>query len=150
MTIKTLVMGLGNELLGDEGVGVHAARSLQQQPLSKIVEIIAAGTAILDTLWYPERAERVIIIDAMKAGGSPGTLYRTELSDCREKDAIASMHGFDIFRVMAMTGKKELPEVTVFGVEPEHIGWSLKLSPAVHRTVPHLLKIVEKECYRAN
>lgn len=146
MGIKTLVLGLGNELLGDEGVGVHAARSLQQQPLAKVVEIVAAGTAILDTLWYLEQAERVIIIDALQAGGSPGTVYRTQLDDCREKSAIASMHGFDIFRVMALTGREDLPKVTVFGVEPANIGWSLKLSPAVYKTVPHLLAAVMQEC----
>lgn len=146
MTIRTLILGLGNELLGDEGVGVHAARSLQQQTLAEATKVVDAGTAIIDTLFDLEQAERVIILDAMQAGGAPGTVYKTQLANCREKTTIASMHGFDIFRVMALTGRKDLPEVTVFGVEPAHIGWSLALSPAVDQAVPHLLAAVELEC----
>lgn len=146
MAIRTLILGLGNELLGDEGVGVHAARSLQQHALPEATKVVDAGTAIIETLFDLEQAERVIILDAMRAGGTPGTVYRTHLADCREKPVIASMHGFDIFRVMALTGRKDLPEITVFGVEPADIGWSLTLSPAVDRAMPHLLAAVENEC----
>lgn len=142
---QTLIIGLGNELLGDEGVGVHGVRSLRQEKLPENVEAIEVGTAILDALEYLESADRIIILDAMKGGSSPGTIYKVQLADCKEKTAIASMHGFDIFRVMALSQVSKVPPVTVFGVEPEKIDWSLELSPAVSESMPFLLQALREE-----
>jgi len=143
--MQTLILGLGNDLLADEGVGVHAVRRITQD--KALPDVIAAdvGTSILDALPLLEQAERIIVIDAMKAGGTPGTVYRIPLADCSGATVIASMHGFDIFRVMALSGRTDNPSVTVFGVEPELIDWSLELSPRVAESLPHLLKAVRDE-----
>jgi hydrogenase maturation protease len=142
--METLVLGMGNLLLGDEGVGVHAALSLIEDcpPGTTVLDI---GTAILDALPALERAERVIIMDAMKAQGDPGTVYRVPLSQCKGSQCIASMHGFDIFRVLALTKRREAPEVIVLGVEPACIDWSMELSPQVANALPFLLEAVRNE-----
>lgn len=143
--MQTLIIGLGNELLGDEGVGVHAARVLQRAGLPENVQVIEVGTAILDYLEYLENAERIIIIDAMKGDGLPGTVYRIPLADCQGQACIASMHGFDLFRVMALAGTPVTPSATVFGVEPENVKWSLELSPAVSEAMSFLVEAVRRE-----
>jgi hydrogenase maturation protease len=146
MSKKTLVLGIGNLLLGDEGVGVHAARALQSEEWSREVEILEVGTAILDALPALEKADRVMILDAMKNDGNPGTVYRIPLGRCQSSQCIASMHGFDIFRVLALTGREVPPDVLVFGVEPSYIGWSMELSPPVTNALAFLLESVKKEC----
>ena len=145
MPKKTLILGIGNLLLGDEGVGVHAARALQKEGCPGDVEILEIGTAILDALPALEKADRVIVLDAMKYDGNPGSVYRIPLGKCEKSQCIASMHGFDIFRVLALTGRDEPPEVMVFGVEPFNLGWSMELSPQVSDSLTFLLESVRQE-----
>ena len=145
MPKKTLILGIGNLLLGDEGVGVHAARALQKEGCPGDVEILEIGTAILDALPALEKADRVIVLDAMKYDGNPGSVYRIPLGKCEKSQCIASMHGFDIFRVLALTGRDEPPEVMVFGVEPFNLGWSMELSPQVSGSLTFLLESVRQE-----
>ena len=66
----TVVLGVGNLLLGDEGVGVHAARALLAGDLHD-AEVLDVGTAILDALPALERARFIVVIDAVEAGGTP-------------------------------------------------------------------------------
>lgn len=143
--MQTLILGIGNELLGDEGVGVHAARLLRKESLPKQTKILEVGTAILDALPDLEQADRVIILDAMKDDQPPGTVYKIPLDHCRGASCIASMHGFDIFRVMALAGCSSPPPVLVFGVEPQEINWSLELSTTVTDSMPYLLDAVQAE-----
>lgn len=143
--MQTVILGIGNELLGDEGVGVHAARRLNNEILPQQTRAVEVGTAILDTLDELEQADRIIVIDAMQNGNAPGTVYKIPLDECSGSPCIASMHGFDLFRVMALAGRTTPPPVTVFGVEPGVIDWSMELSPPVAASLPHLLDAVRKE-----
>jgi len=143
--LKTLILGMGNEILGDEGVGVHTARALQAESLPSGVEVLEVGTAILDALPALEHAQRILVIDAMQGQKPAGSVYRTRLAECSGAPLIASMHGFDIFRVLALAGRRDMPEIVVFGVEPAVIDWSMSLSPAVQAAVPHLLNALRVE-----
>jgi hydrogenase maturation protease len=69
-------MGIGNLLMGDDGLRVHAARALTQVELPETVAVLDVGTAFLDILPELEDAERIIVMDAMQAHGEPGTIYR--------------------------------------------------------------------------
>jgi hydrogenase maturation protease len=141
---KTLVLGLGNLLLGDEGVGVHAAQALMEECFDD-AEIQDTGTAILDALPALERAKRVIVLDAMKGGGTPGTIYRIMMDQCMNNTCIGSLHGFDLRRVMTLAGRETPPEVLVLGVEPAVIEWSVDLSPTIKHALPILLDAVREE-----
>jgi hydrogenase maturation protease len=142
---KTLVLGIGNLLLGDEGVGVHAARALLEAELPVATEILEVGTSILDALPDLKKARRVIVLDAMKYDGNPGTIYKIPHDQCRGSLCIASMHGFDFSRLMVLMGKNELPEVLVFGVEPKNLGWSMELSKPVADALPLMVEAVKRE-----
>ena len=84
--MQTLIIGLGNELLGDEGVGVHVAHLLQNTELPGSTKVLEVGTAILDALPELEQAKRVIVLDAMKGEGVPGTVYKIPLHHCSGSD----------------------------------------------------------------
>ena len=113
---KTLIMGIGNLLLGDEGVGVHAARALSRVQLPEWVEVLDVGTAFLDALPALENAERIIVMDAMKAQGKPGTVYRVPLDQCERRECLDSLHNFDIFRMLAIAQNNDPVSAIVFGV----------------------------------
>jgi hydrogenase maturation protease len=146
----TVVLGLGNLLLGDEGVGVHAAQALLAgEPLP--AEVLDVGTAILDALPALEAARRIVVVDAVEAGGPPGSIYRFPLDQAQPQRALAGLHGFDVTRALALAGADDsVREVVVLGVEPARIAWSLELSPAVADALPALLEAVRTEVARGN
>ncbi len=144
MKKKTLVLGLGNLLLGDEGVGVHAARELMGETVLN-AEVQDIGTAIFDALPALEKADRVIVVDAMKGHGHPGTIYRTTMDACIGNTCIGSLHGFDLRSVLALAGRKTAPEFIVLGVEPAVIQWSMDLSDPVKQALPGLLRALREE-----
>jgi hydrogenase maturation protease len=114
--MKTLILGIGNLLWGDEGIGVHAARELLEEELPE-------GTKVLDL----------------------GTVYRLDIDSCESPNDIASMHGFDIFALLALTGRNMPAEVIALGIEPANLDWSTKLSPQVSKALPFLLDSVKRE-----
>ena len=142
---RLLILGIGNMLLADEGVGVHAAQALKKKDMPEGVAVLDVGTAILEALPELERADRVIVIDAVIAGKEAGTVYRIPYDDCEKPERIASMHGFDLSRVLAMTSRKMPPSIIVIGVEPARIEWSLELSVPVAAALESVLRTVESE-----
>ena len=143
--VKMLVLGIGNLLLGDEGAGVHAARSLMEDGCPSEVTALDFGTAVLDVPPELEEADLIIVLDAVKGDCKPGTVYRMPLAVGPSSPRIASMHGFDLSRVLALARRSSPPEVIVIGVEPERIEWSLELSSSVAGAIPAMLKAVLRE-----
>jgi hydrogenase maturation protease len=143
--VRTLVLGLGNILLGDEGVGVRVAQALVTESLPPDVTVLDAGTAILDALPAIEEADRLIVVDAVKADGAPGSVYRIPFDEMARPAVIGSLHGFDLSRVLALAGRVAPVDVVVIGVEPQVIEWSLSLSPGVRDAVPAALQAVREE-----
>ncbi len=146
--MNTLILGMGNLLLCDEGVGVHVARALAQRNLPPDVAVVEAGTAFLDVLPDIEKADRILLIDAMEGGGAPGSVYRMPFDQCRHPEMLASLHGFDLSRVLFMAGSDRAPEVTVFGVEPARIEWGTELSPVIQKVLPAVEKAILNELPR--
>lgn len=69
---RILVVGIGNLLLGDEGVGVHVVSRLKESALPPGVEAVDVGTNSYDLIDCLYESERLIVIDAMQGGGEPG------------------------------------------------------------------------------
>lgn len=144
--MATVVVGLGNELLADEGVGVHVVRGLSAGQLGENVRVLEVGTRILDATPDIAEASRLIIVDAVRGGHPPGSVYRILLDECARPGIIASMHGFDLSRVIALAGGDPNLEAVVIGVEPDVIGWSTELSATVEEALPAVFEALEIEC----
>lgn len=76
-TKSTLVLGLGNTIMGDEGVGVHVVRALEQHTLPEDVECLDGGTGGFILLEPLELASRIVLVDAAADGNPIGTVSRT-------------------------------------------------------------------------
>jgi hydrogenase maturation protease len=74
---KTLILGLGNVIMGDEGVGVHTVRAIEKQPLPPNVECLDGGTGGFILLEPLQQADRIIMIDATADENPYGTVTRT-------------------------------------------------------------------------
>jgi len=146
-----LVLGIGNLLLKDEGIGVRVAEQMMQMSLPPDVEVMDGGTGGLDLLYVIEGRKKVIVVDAVKAGSPPGTLFRfTDKDLAQKKGFLRSGHGIDFSDVItASTYFKTKPDDIVFlGIEPEDIGAGMELSPKMGEMTPVLINLVIKEIDR--
>jgi hydrogenase maturation protease len=135
--VRTLVAGLGNLLLKDDGVGVHAVRELRKI-LPRRILAVEVGTAVLDALHLFEWADRIVALDAMKAGGPPGTLYRFGVDDVEYQGTRESLHEAGLVAALGfLEGRR--PEIVILGVEPEVIDFGMNLSPSVEAVLPDLI-----------
>jgi len=142
-----LIVGVGNILLGDEGVGIHVIRELANQDLPDNVEILDMGVAPFSLLPYIPGRKKVIIIDAVKAGGKVGSVYKFPADEIeRRKDKFFSLHQIGIGDILAFLKPEEIPEeVVVIGIEPGEIKWGMELSPCIKDKIPQLIELILKE-----
>ena len=136
-----LVVGLGNLLLQDDGVGVHAVYALQQETPPGVC-VADVGCAVLDALHLFEWADRIIAIDAMQAGGAPGTVYTYREDDVADNPMPVSLHEVSIKAAFRFTDKPIAAEILFIGVEPDVIDYGLELTPDVEAAMPTVLKAV--------
>jgi hydrogenase maturation protease len=141
---KVLVVGLGNWLMGDDGVGIHAVRALAADPPPGAT-VIEAGTSVLDALPHVESADRVLAIDAVAAGGAPGTVYAFDGREARTEPHPASLHSLDLPTALACFGQGPGPsEFRVLGVEPAQVGYGTGLSREVREALPALTREIRR------
>jgi hydrogenase maturation protease len=144
---KIVILGIGNVILRDEGVGVHAVRELEGRDLPPRVQVIDGGTALMDLLPVIQEAARIIVIDALKGGGEAGTIYRVTPDDLMaETERALSLHQVGLLEVLGMV--KQLggdPQVVIIGVEPKEISWGMELTPEVEARLPRVIDAVFEE-----
>ena len=144
---RVAVIGVGNLLRKDEGIGIHAVKALQEINLSQDVKIVDGGTAP-DLIAYTEAGDKLIIIDAAKAGGKPGTIYRFHPQDLTTGSGnLVSAHELGVeqnLKLMALM-RNEPSEIVIIGVEPKEIGWGTELSPELQPVIPEIVELVLKE-----
>ena len=135
-------------MLRDEGVGVHVVRKLAGILDDANIKTIDAGTYPDFPSLIDDNLDKLIIVDAVKTGDRPGTIYRFS-SDYLNLDAALPVSAHDIgvldsLKTMALFRKQ--PESTVIiGIEPETIDFGLDLSPEVENRLPEIINIILKE-----
>jgi hydrogenase maturation protease len=142
-----VVVGVGNLLLKDEGVGIHVVQRLQEMDLPPDIELIDGGTSP-DLIAYIKAGDKLIIVDSAKAGGEPGTIYRFLPEDlATEASTLASAHELGVeanLRLMSMMGS-EPREIVIIGIEPKEIDWGTELTAELQQKVPEIIDTVLKE-----
>ncbi|MBN2562138.1 MAG: hydrogenase maturation protease [Phycisphaerae bacterium] len=143
-----IVVGIGNLLCGDDGVGVEVARRLAALPLPDHVEAYDGGTSGLDLACIVENRRRVVVVDAFDAGEPPGAVFRLSPERLRPiSDAGLSVHDFHLLHALdetKLTGSE--PEQTiVFAVQVADTSAGIGLSAPVHEAVERVIALVAQE-----
>jgi hydrogenase maturation protease len=146
---RILVLGVGNILLHDEGVGVKAVDKLQAEyDFSDNVQLFDGGTLGLRLLDPISEADHLIVVDCVRNGHRPGTLYRFSMEDFEKRVTVKnSLHQLDLVETLAFAeiiGNR--PTTVVVGIEPENImPWGLELTEVVQARLEDMCATVLEE-----
>jgi len=146
----TLILGVGNPLRGDDGVGVLAVQRLLARPdLPAGVAVVDGGTAGLGLIPLIENYRRVVLVDAVLMGEPPGTVRRFAWHEARVAghEQPLSLHQSDLADALALAEAlgRLPPVIIVYGVQPQHTDWEQPLSEAVARALPALMDALLSE-----
>lgn len=152
--MKTLVLGIGNTLLKDEGVGIHVIRALRESAASADgVDYLDGGTLSFTLAGPIEEAEQLIVVDAAELKAPPGTV-RMLVGD--EMDAFvsgkrkASVHEVgltDLMTIAKLTGRWPDRRALV-AIQPREVDWGEHCSPEVAAAVPEACRLVRDQLER--
>ena len=145
-----LVAGLGNPLMGDEGVGVRVAEALQARcGLPPDVEVLDLGTAGMKLLHAIRGRRRAILVDCARMGDPPGTIRRFTERQVRSRKELAglSLHEADLLGVLELAARlgEKPDEVVLFGIEPADLSPGEGLSEALEARLGEYVETVAAE-----
>jgi hydrogenase maturation protease len=149
-TCDTLILGVGNPLMGDDALGVLAAQQLQaRSDLPSDVVVIDGGTEGIGLIPVMEPYRRVILVDAVPMELPAGTIRRFTWQDIRlpVREHPLSLHQSDLAEALVLAETLGcLPqEVVIYGVQPQNTDWDHSLSLPVERALPALITALINE-----
>jgi hydrogenase maturation protease len=151
MDKSILILGVGNLLLGDEGVGIHVAQRLLKMALPPEVEIIDGGTGGFELIEHCRGKKKIIIIDAILADAEPSSVLRFTLEDVELKwQPSYSLHQDGLRELLHFCKQlAPLPEIIVLGIVPKETqSLSTRLSETIESRVAMLITAVFEEARR--
>lgn len=145
-----LILGVGNILLGDEGVGIRVVEKIKNEyHLPDNVEVMDGGTLGLKLIPYLEGREALFIIDAIDRGGRPGEIFRIEAEEIDDvyNSHKLSTHQIGLREVLALSRlQRILPKrVCLFGIQPQSVEVGLELSDPVSSRLDELIEMLLAE-----
>jgi hydrogenase maturation protease len=143
---SVLILGIGNILQSDDGLGVHIVNEIAASGVSlpDHVEIIDGGTAGMDLIPLMQGKDRIIIVDALGADDAPGSVYRLSPEQCNCGSARLSLHEVGIMQVLrTLRLLGEDPVVEIIGIVPRDVTTlAIDISEPVRRAIPIAVKTV--------
>lgn len=142
---KILVLGIGNYLMGDEGVGVHAALQLQNENLSSDIDIVDGGTGGFHLLEYFEKYKTIILIDATLDNNSNGTIRLIKPRFAQDFPKAMSTHDIGLKdMVSALQLMNKMPVIHLLVVSIESLQQQgIELTDEIEKAMPLLIKKVK-------
>ncbi len=143
---RILILGIGNYLMGDEGVGVHVARLLQLEDLPPNVDVVDGGTGGFHLLEYFEKYDSVVMVDAALDNNAPGTIKVIRPKFAADFPRAMSTHDIgmrDLVNALQLLGRMPdvwLLTVSIYSLQQQGID----LTPTINRSVPCILEKVLK------
>lgn len=140
---KTLVLGVGNKLMSDEGVGVHVIERLSAgYRIPEEIQLLDGGTLGMDLLYYLEGIENLLLVDAVETHKEPGTIIRLEDDEVPAFLAMKiSPHQIGVPDMLAAARFKDLypKRLVLWGIQPELMEIGLELSPLIESKMDQLV-----------
>ena len=147
---RTLIAGIGNIFLGDDGFGVEVVRRLRDEPLGREVEVADFGISGVHLAYALAGGgyESAILVDAVSRGGAPGTLYTIEpdVEEPRGDATPVDAHSLTPDAVLAWVRRVGTPpaRIVVVGCEPATVAESMELSPPVAASIDGAIRLVRE------
>ncbi|CAG4883083.1 maturation element for hydrogenase 2 [Georgfuchsia toluolica] len=147
--MRVVVLGIGNTILSDEGAGVHAAAALEAAyELPDNVEVIDGGTAGMELLGPLSDTDFLVVLDAVKAGRTPGTLVKLSGKEVpiffRAKLSPHQVSICDVLASLEFAGN--LPgRIVLIGIEPENLELGTDLTPTVAARISEMVSMAVQE-----
>ena len=142
MEERILILGIGNLLLGDEGVGVHAVKMLEKEKFPDNVTILDGGTGGFHLMSYIQDYPKILMIDATMDGKPPGTISVIKPKFASDFPKSLSAHDIglkDLIESVALIDK--LPDITLITVSIESLpGMSLELTPGISNSLQGIIE----------
>lgn len=141
---KTLILGIGNILCGDDGIGSYIANYLNDSEIEfpPDVEIIDGGTAGFDLLSLMKGRKKIIIIDAINVNDVPGSIYHFTPDNIKGNRSETSLHQVGISEVIRMLKVMgDMPEIEIIGIVPENLSEiTMDISDTVKDAIPNAIQ----------
>jgi hydrogenase maturation protease len=148
---KVIIIGIGNLLLMDEGIGIHVINELEKHKLPENVDIYDGGTGGFKLIDLMHGTKRVIFIDAVDTGKAPGTITTFKSKDVRSiyPKKKYSLHDTDILEVIKMADMLDNPpEIEIVGIQPKTINYgttpSKELTDSMSNIINTVLRKIEE------
>ena len=145
----TLILGVGNIIMGDEGFGVHVVRGLNESELPEGIRVEEGGVGGFNLLGSLEGIDRVIVVDVMMADISPGEilLFKPGPDFGEPGKNIISFHQVGVVELVQMWGLLGYePEIYFLVTRPEKLEWSTEMSPDVQLAADKATELLEELC----
>jgi hydrogenase maturation protease len=143
-----VIIGFGNPIMSDDGAGVAAIDLLKTMNLPEGVDLAECGTSSLDAIPFLEGKRLAILIDTVRAGQEPGAIYRFTFAELRAPaQSIFSLHSIRLADSAQLWELQlgKLPEIVIYGIEPQSLDMGLELTPRVREALPKLCEMVLTE-----
>lgn len=143
-----LILGIGNILLKDEGIGVHVVQAMQKIQLPQGVEICDGGTGGADLLDIIANRNKLIVIDTVDADVEPGTILKMGQQDlANENKESISLHEFGLVETLFAAAQLNCSpkEVVIFGVKPFELDYGTEPTPFIAALIPRLINLALSE-----
>ncbi len=149
---KITVLGIGNLLLRDEGVGIHAIEALKKESLPDNVELVDGAAGGFDLMPIVENCDKLIVIDAIKTNEEPGAVYQFDPQEIEvQRDTSVSLHDVDFFHLLDYMRKhKRVPQVQMITIVPHTMEMGMELSDIVKAKIPKIVSLVLQEIEKEN
>jgi len=142
---KTLILGVGNTMRHDDGVGVEVIKLLQQEQLPNI-DLQDGGTDGLGLIDIIKQYHKAIIIDAVNMQMSPGSIksFDSQEAKIKIKNDALSTHGFGLAEVLRLLEQLGCDtQIKIIGVQPQDISFGEGLTEVVAAKLPYIVKLVK-------
>ena len=150
MTKPVVVLGLGNPLMADEGIGVYLVeRLLESAAEYPAVDFVDAGTGGLSILYQIEGRRKAVVIDCAFMDEAPGAIRRFTPDEVRSTKVLAhqSLHEADLMGIIAMARQlgPAPDEIVIFGIQPERVEFSQGLSRTLTERIDEYISMILHE-----
>lgn len=143
----TMILGLGNLLLGDEGFGIHVIRRLKEAELPQHVNVVEGGVGGFNLLGHLEGVRRLLVVDVMMMESPPGEIHLLKQKPEEPGKTVLSFHQVGVLELIKMWRLLGYaPEITFVVTRPERMEWNTELSPLLQSAVDEASELIQHLC----